>query len=63
MKCGATHTLAKYGMDLRLNVIALPVHFHESALGPEALDLPAWRTLGLVADEQHIMPLVTQHRF
>ena len=43
--------------------IALTVIFHIAITRAKTLDLSSRCTLGLVADEQHIMPLVTQHRF
>lgn len=43
------------------NVIALPVEFHIAVARTEALNDMARGALGLVADEQHIMPWVAQH--
>lgn len=50
-------------MHTGTNVIALPVEFHIAITRAEALDDVAWRAFGLVPDEQHVVPWVTEHGF
>lgn len=55
--------ITAYGMHLSPNVIALPVKFYITTTRAKTLDLSHQRTLSLIGDEQHIMPLITQHGF
>ncbi|MDP9940095.1 hypothetical protein J2W71_002229 [Pseudomonas sp. 3400] len=55
--------ITAYGMHLSPNVIALPVKIHIVTTRTKALDLPSWRAIRLVADEEHIMPCITEHSF
>jgi hypothetical protein len=55
--------ITAYGMHLSPNVIALPVKFYITTTRVKTLDLSPQLTLSLLVDEQHIMPLITQHRF
>ncbi len=55
--------IAAYGMNLSVNVIALPVQICIAATRAIGLDGPARGALSLVADEEDVVPRVVQHGF